>query len=328
VELATGLITQLTDLCPVSLPREVEFFRTCLTPRKGEVCFWHGYQLVVLRLDSLDTRIVYEMPRGFDVAMINCTADNRYICAALHEDLSGRFAVDILRGYRGFREYFEAKPLSRIELIALDGSGSRTVHEERCWIGHVNTSPTHARLATFCHEGPWDCVDHRIWGLDVQSGRTWRIRPQEEDEFVTHEYWHSDGETIGYHGHRRNGTFFLGHIRHDNSERREQDIPGHPGHVHSNDGLLIVGDGWGVGAGDKALRLWRWNGHEYDPPRMLCMHNGSFQTQQLHVHPRFSPDGTQVLFTSDMSGYGNVYLACVPDLGSLSALPELDMRTA
>jgi oligogalacturonide lyase len=44
--------------------------------------------------------------------------------------------------------------------------------------------------------------------------------------------------------------------------------------------------------------------------------------QQLHVHPRFSPDGRHVLFTSDVSGYGNVYLAEVPEFASLPQVED------
>ena len=44
--------------------------------------------------------------------------------------------------------------------------------------------------------------------------------------------------------------------------------------------------------------------------------------QQVHAHPRFTPDGKQVLFTSDVSGYGNVYMADVPDLDSLPETKE------
>ena len=44
--------------------------------------------------------------------------------------------------------------------------------------------------------------------------------------------------------------------------------------------------------------------------------------QQLHVHPRFSADNTQVVFTTDVSGYGNVYLGDVPDFASLPEIKE------
>jgi oligogalacturonide lyase len=80
--------------------------------------------------------------------------------------------------------------------------------------------------------------------------------------------------------------------------------------MHSNDGKLIVGDQHNV-------RLWRWNGKTYEDPRVLCEHRCSFQIQQVHVHPRLTPDSKSVLFTTDMTGYANLYLAPIPEFTSL-----------
>jgi oligogalacturonide lyase len=57
-------------------------------------------------------------------------------------------------------------------------------------------------------------------------------------------------------------------------------------------------------------------------PQILCKHRGSFHVQKIHVHPRFTPDGTQVLFTSDMSGYGNLYMVEVPEFESLPLIKD------
>ena len=142
LELAGGVITQLTDLAPLPLPREVEFLRACVSTVTNEAYFWHGYQLLALDLAALTTRVLYEMPQGWDVSMINATADGRYVCASISEDLSDQFPVDLLRGYVGFYETWEAKPRSRILRVAVDGSGADVVWEEDYWVGHVNTSPT------------------------------------------------------------------------------------------------------------------------------------------------------------------------------------------
>ncbi len=316
VDLETWAITQLTDLEPLPLPREVEFLRACLNPAKDEAYFWHGYKLMALDLDTLEQRTLYEMPEGWNVSMINATADGRFVCAAVSEDLSDRIRTDLLRGYVGFSETWEARPLSRVLKIPADGSGAETVWEEKYWIGHVNTSPKLPGILTFCHEGPWEKVDQRIWGLDLRTGKAWKIRPNEEGEIVGHEYWHADGEYIGYHGWQADGRVYFGCIRYDNTDRLEVDFPHETGHIHSNDRSLIAGDG------GNEVRLWRWNGTDYDGPRALCVHRCSKHIQQLHVHPRFSPDGRQVLFTSDRSGYGNVYLAGVPDFESLPLIPE------
>ena len=54
---------------------------------------------------------------------------------------------------------------------------------------------------------------------------------------------------------------------------------------------------------------------------LLCTHRGSFQCQEVHVHPRFSPDGRQIVFTSDARGYGNVYAIDVPEFDALPDAP-------
>lgn len=321
IDLATGELKQLTDLAPLPLPREVEFLRACANPVKEEAYFWYGLELVALDLNSLEIRTLYAMDEGWDVSMINCSADGAHVYASISEDMSQRFRVDLLRAYVGFRETWEAMPLSRIVRAATDGSatgsfGGETIFEEQYWIGHVNTSPTQSDLLTFCHEGPWAEVDNRIWGLEASSGRVWKIRASERGEAVGHEYWHADGERIGFHGRNPDGTQFLGHCRYDDADRVENSFPGVTGHIHSNGPGLIVGDG-----GD-AVRLWKWTGEVYEGPRLLCRHHSSMKIQQLHVHPRLSADGRQAVFTSDVTGYGNVYMAEVPDFDDLPQIEE------
>jgi oligogalacturonide lyase len=311
LDLETYAITQLTDLAPVPLPREVEFLRACVNPVKPEAYFWHDLSLITLDLHTLSSRVLYEMPPGFDVSMINATADGRHVVASISEDMSSRFRVDLLRGYVGFEETWAARPLSRIMQVAVDGSSSRVAWEEQYWVGHVNTSPKYAAILTFCHEGPWHKVDNRIWGLNLDTGAAWKIRAPDHGEIVGHEYWHAGGERVGYHGWNPDGTKFLGHARYDDTDRVEVAFAGETGHIHSNDAGLIVGDG------GKEVRLWRRTADGYDGPRMLCAHNSSMKTQQLHVHPRLTPDGRQVLFTTDLNGYGNVYLADLPDIETL-----------
>jgi oligogalacturonide lyase len=272
-------------------------------------------------LHTLEQRAIYHMAEGWDVSMINCSADGRHVYCSLSEDMSHRFRVDLLRGYVGFRETWAAMPLSQVVQVAVDGSASRVVWEEKYWIGHVNTSPQHAHLLTFCHEGPWDKVDNRIWGLNAETGAVWKIRPPEQaNETVGHEYWHADGEMIGYHGHHPDGTTFFGHIRYDNTQRVEvpfEHMRGNCQHFHSNDMQVVVSD---VGP---TITLWQWNGTDYGEARALCSHDSSCKIQQLHVHPRFDAAGATVVFTSDVSGYGNVYLVAVPDFDSLPLLVDV-----
>jgi oligogalacturonide lyase len=207
-----------------------------------------------------------------------------------------------------------AQPRSRIVRVAVDGSGAETVWEEKCWVGHVNTSPTQPNLLTFCHEGPWHLVDHRIWVLDLDSGKAWKVRQRDvEGETIGHEYWHRDGVHIGYHGHAPGRGSTLGAVRYDDTSRTEAAFPHRVMHIHSNDLRLIVGDG------DHTVKLFRFDGQRFEPPRVLCEHWCSPFVQVCHVHPCFNGDARRVLFATDCSGYGNVFLAEVPD--DITSLP-------
>ena len=315
LDLRSGELTQATDLEPVAPPHETNFLGVCLNPMRNEACFWYDRRVMALDLDTFESHVLWEMPDGFVHSdILNCTADGAHLCTGIFEDFSERFRTDFLRGLVGFTAVWEARPLSRIIRIAADGASAETVWEERYWIGHVNTSPTQPHLLSFCHEGPWSQVDNRIWGLDLSDRRAWMIRPRKGQEAIGHEYWHADGLHLGYHGGE--GQTFIGRIRYDNTDRLEVNFSHQTGHIHSNDFSLIVGD-----AG-RFVRLWKWNGEAFEGPRVLCEHRGSSHIQQLHVHPRFSPDGKQVLFTSDTSGYGNLYLAQVPEFESLPELEE------
>ncbi len=311
VDLETGEVEQLTDLEPVPLPRELEFLRASMNPVRDEVYFWHDLKLMAVDLASRATRTLFNLEPGWCVSMTNCSADGQSVYFGSWRDLSDRIPTDLLRGYVGFRETWEARPRSQIVRVAVDSGAEQVVYEEDYWIGHVNTSPTQPDILTFCHEGPWHEVDNRIWGLEASTGKAWKIRPTAKGEVVGHEYWFRDGIHVGYHGHTAQGKPMLGRIRFDNTMPHERDFIGQTGHIFSLDDKLIVGDGSGV------IRVWKREGDGYSPPRVLCRHDSAMRIQQTHPHPRISPDGRYVVFSSDRTGYGNVYTAPLVEFESL-----------
>lgn len=319
VELATGAITQHTNLDMPGPPRETSFLYTSVNPLRAEAYFWRGNDLIAVDLQTNRERLLYKADPRYIPNMTSVTADGKAVCSVIYQDLSDTFKVDLLAGYVGFEEYWGALPDSRIVVVPVDGGPAQEVWQENYWIGHVNASPTLPNILTFCHEGPWHKVDNRIWGLDINTGLTWQIRHPHTGEKVGHEYWHADGVYIGYHGEYPDGKKFFGRVRYDNSDNFEVSFPFHTGHIHSNSFEMIVGDGMGDRE-QPVIRLWRWNGEQFEGPRVLCEHRGSFQIQRVHVHPRFSLDGTKVVFTSDMTGYGNVYEV---EVGNFEDLPLL-----
>jgi oligogalacturonide lyase len=317
VDLAGGGITQHTD---ADLPPESSFLFASANPVKPEAYFWRGNQLTAVDLVRNAERPIYRADANFATGLTSVTADGKFVCTAIYQNLTDRIPVDLLATGTGFREIFEAKPESRLMVIPTDGGAAKEVWRERNWVGHVSASPTQPNILTFIHEGPAGDVEQRMWGLDLRVGKSWAIRPRMgKGEQIEHAWWHGDGVQIGYHGKRAGGETFLGRTRFDVGQPVEMELSGLIGHVHSFGSELVVADGRRED-GRGVLRLWRWNGVGYDGPRILCEHRGSFQVQQLHVHPRFPADGKKVVFTSDRSGYGQVYEV---EIGSFDTLPLL-----
>ncbi|MDR0730975.1 MAG: oligogalacturonate lyase family protein [Treponema sp.] len=318
VDLESGEITQLTDY---ESQDDIDTDCVCINQVTGEASYWYDHKLWALSLSTLETRPLFTLPENQIPEMVNATADGKYLIFSISEDLSDKIQkIDMAHGYIGFRESWELKPFSQIVRVPTDGCGKADIiHSGNVWLGHLNTSPVYPDHLTFCHEGPWDLVDQRIWALDTGTGKIWPLRERRgEGEGIGHEYWYADGRRIGYHGFYQ-GKSFLGSVKFDGTDIVEGNFPQHTTHVHSNDHSLVVGDGT---AGGNVL-LWIWNGTGYDRPRILCEHRCSMHIQPTHVHPRFSPDGSYVIFTSDKTGYGSPYLARLPkDISSLPLAGE------
>lgn len=323
MDLATKEFTQLTDIPDASVVESNLFQSTSVNPTRAEAYFWHGRDLIALDLTTLEERVLHTTPAGFMAGgQSNVSADGAYVFTGYNEDLGDRIRMDLGNGYVGFHEYWEAKPLSKVIRISTTDGSSDVVHEERSWVGHINTSPTRPDLLTFCHEGPWQKVDHRIWLLDLASGSVVKVRPTQPGERVGHEYWFTDGEHIGYHGWSTTdrGSAFHGAVRFDGTGQTEFPLGQESMHYHSVDLNLVVGDGMKQ---NPQLMVWRRRGDGFEGPRLLHRHRGSFHTQGVHVHPTVSPDGRQILFTADPRGYGNLHLVDIPDFDSL---PEVEIR--
>src|SRR5690606_1692096 len=120
------------------------------------------------------------------------------------------------------------------------------IYECRCYMRTENTSTKHPELMTFCHEGPWNKIEQRIWGVNILTGEVWKVRDQSVDDMaIGHEYWFADGEYVGYHGRPRSGQgdHVFGWVKWDNSEQTEARFPFHSTHFHSLNQSMIVGDG-------------------------------------------------------------------------------------
>ena len=317
IEISTGEISRLTDFGQGQ--RENVHFANDVNQKRNEIYFIKSDGMYSLNLETLKQHFLYQAPRGFHLHGGLTGADGDYVYATLGEDLSDRVYANLSASYVGMRDVFYARPDTRIIRIHVESGNMEELWQENCWIGHVNPSPTQPTLLTFCHEGPWDLVDHRIWVMDTENGTPYPLRKRKvEGEKIGHEYWFANGEQIGYQVHTPDHHSYFGFVRFDGSGEMEAPcVPfKSPDHIHSNDFKLIVSDS------GKAIKLYRYNGTDFDCARVLCMHDGSFFYGSHHPHPRFCADGKQILYNSNVSGYCNLYLADVPE--DVTMLPEVE----
>jgi Tol biopolymer transport system component len=209
----------------------------------------------------------------------------------------------------------------RLDLVDLRTGAVRTLlHERDCWMGHVNTAPGRSDLISFCHEGPWTKVEHRVWCLDLNTGAVWKVHADmEAPACIGHEYWLQDGRRIAYHGYDLTPEPVLGIVDVHSGAVQEYRQPVKTKHSHSLDGITIVGDGseavpW--------ILAWRMDPDGLRGPWKVCRHGGGWSEQRRHIHPRLAPDGRSVLFTSDVRGEPNLYRVSLPE--DLETLPLLD----
>ncbi|MBN1312601.1 MAG: PD40 domain-containing protein [Anaerolineae bacterium] len=325
-DLDAGTITQLTDL-KGTRPSSGYYGEP-----NHAFYFWAAQVLYELNMDTLEERAIYEIPSAtVTPGRPGVTADGKSICSMLSE-YPPEDKPQVAFSYSQFREHFRNPPLAQMTRIEIATGKAEVILEDRRYMTHVNPSPVLPDIMTYCHEGPWQWVDQRMWGLNIQTGETWKIRPQDGSVSVGHEYWFSDGERIGYHGSTReeDEQMLFGFLKWDNNSHVERQFPFRSIHFHSLNEDLIVGDGTPAfvfsnagleGMGSRPfIQLFKWNGEQYIGPKILSFHRSTFNDQHAHCHPRFTPDGKSVLYTSDLTAYSNMYLV---EVGDFDELPDL-----
>ncbi len=233
-----------------------------------------------------------------------------------------------LTDWQKFRTFYLRRPHCRLLQVDLHNGSTRVIHEANEWLGHPLYRPYDDSTVAFCHEGPHDLVDARMWLVNEDGSNVRKVKTHAPEESCTHEFWVPDGSALLY------VSYFKGHseryIRRFSPQTGEDSslmtMPA-CSHLMSNaDGTLLVGDGSGtpvdvedtsghVIENDPFLYLFDTRTRRYAP---LATHQSSWQVldgdrQVTHPHPSFSPDDRDVLFTSDFEGLPALYLAQIPD---------------
>lgn len=274
-------------------------------------------QLRRVDLQSLEEYVVYEVDRGW-VAYGTWVANS---------DCTRLVGIEInardwqpLTDWSKFREFYFTSPECRLINIDLRTGERETILQEKRWLGHPIYRPFDDDTVAFCHEGPRDAIDARMWLINPDGSNLRKVRQHAAGESFTHEFWVPDGSALYYVQHKENSPqrYLCSADPATLANRELMAIPPCSHLMSNHDGSLIVGDGAPHNTGDISLNdpfIWVFD-IKRGTQKAICQHNTSWKVldgdrQVTHPHPSFSPDNKWVLYTSDAEGMPALYLCAV-----------------
>ncbi|MBM6756840.1 hypothetical protein H6A18_10030 [Collinsella tanakaei] len=191
MDLATGDAVQLTEGAGVD-DWSAEFTRD-----EQHVLYHQQNAIWRVDIDTLETECVYRTPEGWDGRDIGVSRDAD-VLSLVELELSTLPAKIDGASWDFFRQNCLAKPHCRIRSVDVAAGTVETVLDERCWLGHTQIRPGDPETIMFCHEGPYDVIDARMWVVRRGEGVARCLRDQPEDLILTHEFWVPDGSRVAY----------------------------------------------------------------------------------------------------------------------------------
>ncbi|MBP6899346.1 MAG: hypothetical protein KBC73_04600 [Burkholderiaceae bacterium] len=318
LDLKSGDCLQLTDQ-----PDE-NTFGGFMSPDDRHLYFVRAKRaLIRLDLATLQEEVVYVVPEGWVgygtwVSNSDCTKMVGIEIAA--EDWFP------LSDWSKFNQMFHKQPRCRLFSVDLSGphqGRQNLILEQKGWLGHPQYRPFDDQTVAYCHEGPHDLIDARMWFINEDGSNRRCGKEHANGESCTHEFWVPDGSAMIYVSYRHDAPErFICSLDPVTLENKVLTQMPPCSHLMSNhDGTLIVGDGCGQVSNDSTASNAMLTGdpylHVFDlkagTTRKLARHDSSWgvykgDRQVTHPHPSFTPDDKQVLFSCDKAGEPGLFL--------------------
>jgi oligogalacturonide lyase len=273
-------------------------------PKFNMVWYLDDKKLFRLNTTSFQSEMVYDfesLPYIINSFSVSCDARWFIFSVEKKDSLSG------VCGYGPYAIYklnLEDKKLTQITLeLGLN-------------ISHVQANPIDPNLILYCWQ--WEKFDRerlvghapiRTWWVNIDGTAGGPLK-QEFGTQQTHEAWTPDGENITYIYKYRwgvsKGKHFLGIQSIDGKTYKSSPSQVSPGHQN----LFSDNKHWIVDTfndDESLLALITIGKNKIKESQILFRHSSTLIGQDSHPHPRFSPDGKYVLFSTDKSGVAQVY---------------------
>ena len=156
MDLESGEMEQLTDD-----PKGIEVGRITKTPDGEYVAYVTENNIRLYHTRTRENKLIYEEKEHKLLQNLSFSCDKQWIGFNRNEDVDA--LPDGGPNYAGFKEKMFATKDGRVSMIRLDGSEFHDVFRDTHWLSHFQFSPDDPEIAMFCHEGPWNYVQQRIW---------------------------------------------------------------------------------------------------------------------------------------------------------------------
>lgn len=317
MNLDSGESVQLTDFAPEDNPSGFN-----KSPDGEFITYMKRGELYVFYPESGVERLIARPPIGFKFGSTSVSFDKRYVAIAAVKTPEIKSTGRLDENYAGFKDQFYATKVGRIYLAPVDGSGEIMLFEDTHWVGHVQFAPDTNEFLTYCHEGPWNYVQERIWMLNTITRTVKPCYSQAENDSLGHEFWTRDGLVFyDNRGRGHDGTITsdksqavtmdyngeedipkVGFIDKDCKILRELELPYYCNHYHANkDNTKLVADA----VNDIVLIDISTDTPSFE---VLCEHNTSWRYQSSHCHPTYSWSNDAILYRSDCDAEGEPQL--------------------
>ena len=313
LDLDNGDMLQLTDIAT-----NERIGQPVLDITNNVAYFFVGRTLTRVRIGDLETEELMELPTGFHLTDLSITNKGDYLAFTYAENLQCITQSGVI--YSNMRETLFRRPSSVVVRYDTVQKKPYVVWGEREWISHTNISPVDPDLILFCHEGSWHLVQ-RMWMAKVSTDEVWPLVEQKRlTERVGHEFFTASGRIATQYTYRNSVNeewFFKADIflNPDGTDEKRYyyPYPAGPNHFQMNYAEdMGVGDGACVERGMKDVHnyisLLKYEGNRVIVG-LLCKHGSSWLQQHNHPHPIFTRDDKHVVFSTDMGGVNNVYIA-------------------
>lgn len=281
--------------------------------RSGNVYYQVKDSVFSTNIDTKETKLLFVFPENYKGSISTINADETLFAGAKASDEQKEILKKYPEKSQYFNRIFNAHLPNDLFTIDIKNKKLEKIHTENTWLGHIQFSPSDAKLLMFCHEGPWEKVD-RIWTYNVDTKEVRLMHKRTMDmEIAGHEFPADNGKTIWFDLQMPKGqTFFLAGVNVQTLQEKKYQMTRDEWSIHFNvtrDEKMFCGDGGNDTQVARAkdgmwIYLFHPDGDKFISEKLVMMKNHGYKLEP-NVH--FSPDEKWVIFRANFEGVEETY---------------------